>query len=209
MIENYEELSNGVIKQKKINVILYNYDYISKSYNTYGEKTTRMSFLRLGYLLGTLGFIPNSILDVGYGNGDFLKTCSEIINNCYGNDISNYPLPKNIESVLDIQSKFFDVVTFFDSLEHFEDISFVKNLQCDYVFISLPWCHYHSDDWFYSWKHRRENEHIFHFNEKSLVNFMNENGFKLINLTNFEDTIRKPINEDKNILSAIFKKTNK
>ena len=39
-----------------------------------------------------------------------------------------------------------------------------------------------SDDWFRSWKHRREDEHIFHFNDQSLID------------------------DNKNILTGIFKK---
>ena len=209
MLENYEKLQNGVIKQKNINPIKYDKDYIDKSYNTYGDKTLKMSYLRLGYLLGSIGCIPESILDVGYGNGDFLLTCSEIIKNCYGNDVSNYQLPNNIKFVHNIQKEFFDVITFFDSLEHFNEIDFIKNLNCNYIFISLPWCHNYSDEWFKTWKHRRENEHIFHFNEESLINFMKENNYEVINITNFEDTVRKSLNTDKNILSGIFKKIKK
>jgi hypothetical protein len=41
-----------------------------------------------------------------------------------------------------------------------EDIEFVKDLKCHYVCISLPWCHYFSDEWFETWKHRKPNEHL-------------------------------------------------
>ncbi len=206
MIDNYILLKNGVIKQKNINKItIYNNDYVSNSYDKYGEKTNYMSFLRLGYLIGTIGRIPKSILDVGYGNGSFLKSCSDIIPNCYGNDISNYELPKNIQFIDDITSKHFDVISFFDSLEHFEDINFVKNLNCNYIIISVPWCHNVSDEWFFKWKHRRPDEHIYHFNEISLNNFMTDNGYELINFTNVEDTIRKS-EQNLNILTCVFKK---
>jgi SAM-dependent methyltransferase len=168
-----------------------------------------MSFLRLGYLIGSIGYIPKSILDVGYGNGDFLLRCCDIIENCYGNDISSYPLPINVKFVQDITENFFEVITFFDSLEHFNNIDFVKDLKCDYVFISLPWCHNHSDSWFENWKHTREYEHIYHINDESLKLFMKECGFECINITNFEDSIRTPINNDKNILSGIFKNLKK
>jgi len=75
MLSNYQKLENGVIRQiEKSDLINYNYDYVNNSYNTYGELGLRMAHLRTGYLIGSLGFIPNSILDIGYGNGDFLKT---------------------------------------------------------------------------------------------------------------------------------------
>ena len=206
MLENYIKQNNGVIKQVDIkNKINYDFNYVNNSYNFYGEKTNYMSYLRLGYLIGTIGYIPNTILDVGYGNGNFLKTCSEIIPNCYGNDINDYKLPKTVKYVSDILSEKYEVITFFDSLEHFENIDFIKDLKCDFIMISLPWCTYESDEWFEDWKHRRPDEHIYHFNEISLENFMKENGYQLINFNNIEDTIRKS-NSKKNILTGVFKK---
>jgi len=206
MLDNYIKLENGVIKQDKVNVIKYDEDYVVNSYNSYGELGLRMSNLRLGYLIGSIGKVPDSILDVGYGNGDFLKTCTSIIPNCYGNDISGYEAPNGVSFVDDITKEHYDVITFFDVLEHFEDIDFVADLNCNYILISVPWCHYISDDWFENWKHRRPNEHIYHFNEKSLESFMESKGFKMINKSNIEDSIRKPADENKNVLTAIFKK---
>jgi len=206
-LNNYEKLENGIIKQKTVNKIKYNYAY-SNIYNSYGEKANYLSYLRLGILLGALNHNPDSILDVGYGNGSFLKCASNKIINCYGYDISDYPVPDGIIKVNSILDTHFNVICFFDSLEHFDDISIIKNLNCDYIFISVPWCHYNSDEWFLNWKHRRPNEHLWHFNDTSLVNFFKENGYEKIYLGNFEDTIRKNLNDNQpNILSAIFKKT--
>jgi hypothetical protein len=159
--------------------------------------------------LGNIQTTPKSILDVGYGNGSFLKACQNIIHNCYGFDISDYPIPDKVSRVEDIYSSHYDVVTFFDSLEHFDDIYEIKKLQCNYVMISVPWCHYLSDDWFQSWKHRRPNEHLWHFNDDSITNFFNELGYERIYCSNVEDTIRKDPNINiENILTCIFKKSN-
>jgi hypothetical protein len=208
MLENYELLENGLIKQLKIlkSKPLYDYNYVDNSYNKYGEKGPQMAGMRLGVLLSVIKMVPDSILDVGYGNGDFLKVCSQGIKNCYGNDISNYPLPDSVTFVKDIFDKHYDVVCFFDVLEHFEDINFIKNIDCNYIFISVPWCHYFSDEWFLKWKHRREDEHLWHFNDISIVNFFNEMGFDLIFKSNFEDIIRTPADNNENILTCIFKK---
>lgn len=206
MKTKYEILKSGVIHQVTQKSIKYNKKYIQATYNTYGIATKHISYLRLGYIVGSINKIPDSILDVGFGNGDFLKICEKKIKNCYGNDISGYPLPKNIKFVSEIEKKFFDVITFFDSLEHFQNIHFVKNLKCNYVVISVPYCHYFSEEWFENWKHRRENEHLWHFNEKSLINFMKECGFTVLNYCNIEDTIRKSTDNNQNILTAIFKK---
>ncbi len=210
MLDNYQILENGVIKQiEKKYPVNYDYDYINNSYNVYGELGPRMSNLRLGYLVGSLGFVPNSILDIGYGNGDFLKTCSNIIKNCFGHDISNYPLPDNVTFVEDPYQDEYDVVTFFDVLEHFADINDIKNIKTNYFLISLPYCHNFSDEWFKNWKHRRPDEHLWHFNEISLNNFMREMGFECINTCNIEDVIRKDIHNNPNILTAVYKKINK
>jgi len=208
MISNYEQLPNGVIHQIKVNNQIrdYNQEYVNQSYNVYGEKVTQMSYLRLGYLLGVINTKPKSLLDVGYGNGSFIEACQNTIEYCYGNDINSYPLPANAEFVTDITSHFYDVITFFDSLEHFIDIDIVGFLKCNYVMISVPCCHNFSDDWFLNWKHRRPDEHLWHFNEQSLTNFFTEHNYTLVSLSNIEDTIRKPIDDNTNILTAIFKK---
>ena len=100
----------------------------------------------------------------------------------------------------------YDVITFFDSLEHFEDIEFVKDLKCRVVCISVPYCHNKSDEWFENWKHRRPNEHLWHFDKDSLVKFMERMGFVLCSYSNLEDTIRKnPDQEEPNILTCIFR----
>lgn len=210
-MENYIILPNGVIKQKQINNTLQNYniDYIDTRYNQYGEKGPQMAGLRLGYLISNLNQKPKSILDVGYGNGDFLKVCSYSIEKCYGNDISGYPTPSGVEFVNDIFQNHYDVICFFDVLEHFEDISFIKDLKCDYIYISVPWCHNFNDEWFMSWKHRREDEHLWHFNDISIVNFFKEMGYELIIKSNIEDLIRTSSYEYENILTCIFKKITK
>jgi len=206
MIENYKKDVLGIVHQIKYDKIIYNINYIHDRYDSYGELNRRMSCLRLGNIIGTIGRYPTSILDVGYGNGDFLGLCSEAINDCYGNDISGYPIPKNCKYIGDICSTEFDVITFFDVLEHFDDINIISKLNCNYVVISVPWCHYFSDEWFLNWKHRRPNEHLHHFNDKSLNRFMNIHNYDHLSITNVEDIVRKSNNENNNILTGIFKK---
>lgn len=169
MLSNYTKLDNGVIKQININKITYDSSYNAK-YNQYGEKGNYLSYLRLGVLIGCLGKSPNSITDVGYGNGDFMRACKKSIKNVYGCDISDYPVPEGTTKINLSDISNMDIVCFFDSLEHFEDISFIKSLDTKYIFISVPWCHYLSDEWFEKWYHRRENEHLYHFNDISLKN---------------------------------------
>jgi len=208
ILQNYEQLSHGIIRQININKIEYDFDYSNK-YNNYEEKANYLSHLRLGVLIGAINKIPNSILDVGYGNASFLKAASSIIPTCYGSDLHNtYPLPDKCIFTNDIFKQESEVITFFDSLEHFNDIFIIDKLKCKYIMISVPWCHYFSDEWFENWIHRRPNEHLWHFNDKSLISFFESYVFKCIYQSNFEDSIRKreTFNNSENILSCIFEK---
>jgi hypothetical protein len=207
MIENYRLNEYGVIEQIEKQEYSYDINYSDSRYSGFSDRGNILN-LRLGYIIGSIGKIPDSILDVGYGTGDFLKSCRGTVKNLYGNDIEPaYPLPQYVEFVKDITDIKIEVITFFDSLEHFHNIEFVKNLKCKYAVISLPWCYNgENEEWFSKWKHRKPNEHIFHFNEKSLTNFMINQGYELINYCNLEDRIRIDNSLTPNILTACFKK---
>jgi len=206
MLENYAKNQDGIIYQVDKTHIAYDKEYINTRYVKYGELPTYMGYLRLGNIVGSIGKVPESILDVGYGDGSFLKVCSNIIPKCYGYDISTYPIPEKCQQVNNISEDFYDIITFFDSLEHFEDIEFVKNLKCNYICISVPYCIYKSDFWFEKWKHRRPNEHLWHFDQYSLTNFMVRMGYKALSSSNIEDTIRRNESEQCNILTCVFSK---
>ena len=207
MKEEYEHLPNGVIHQLNYEKINYNYDYSNK-YNSYGEKGLQLAYLRLGILLGVLGKTPDSLLDVGYGNGDFLKVACPTIPHCYGADLSDYPVPPLCKKVDLDEKRYYDVICFFDSLEHFDDIDIIRRLDCAHVFISLPWCHHFTDMWFEKWYHRRPNEHLWHFNQSALVSHFESHGYECVYSSNYEDIIRRNAESANypNILSCLFKK---
>ena len=208
MLEGYEKLSNGVIVQKDRKITMnYDEDYIVNAYSD--ESMFNISYLRVGFLLSYLhsrglGSKGWSILDVGYGFGHFLKICNQYGFNSFGLDVNGHDISEFArEGSLD---NYYDVITFFDSLEHFKDINFVKNLRCETLMISVPWCHYFNDDWFDSWKHRKYGEHLWHFNDKSLESFLNECGYEVVFKSNVEDVIRKPEYDYPNILTLIAKR---
>lgn len=205
MLHNYECDNNGVIYQIDKKSFLYDNNYVNTRYNSYGVQTELMSHLRLGYIIGSVGYTPTKILDVGYGNGSFLTTCTSVIQKCYGHDISGYPIPPKCEFVSNIFHDNYDIVTFFDSLEHYDNPYFLNKINTKFVCISVPWCHYIDDEWFENWKHRRPDEHLWHFNDSGLISFMKYQGYDCINICNIEDTIRKPLTPLPNILTGIFK----
>lgn len=208
--ELYEITSEGIIHQKKIdNLTKYDVNYINERYVKYGVYNDEMSFLRMGFLFGNIKEKINKILDVGYGNGSYLKVCNFVVPDCNGHDVSGFPLPDGVKFVDNIFEDEYDVVSFFDVLEHFEDIEVIKNLKTKYLFISVPWCHFFSEEWFMNWKHRRYDEHLWHFNPESLDKFMLRMGYELISQhTNIEDSIRKTTFNYENILTGIYKKKN-
>ena len=203
MLDNYEKDLNGVIKQ--INCTPFSYDYsYADNYNTLPTNDI-MSHLRLGYIVGSLGKMPESILDVGYGNGAFLNLAKNSTT-CYGHDISQYPIPEGVSFVENILENYYEVISFFDVLEHFSNPYFLKDLNCKYIVCSLPHCHNFSDEWFENWKHRKPNEHLWHFNEESLIKFFDVQGYSKINTSDFEDVVRKSKETYSNILSGVFLK---
>lgn len=215
MIPNHHLTEDGHIQQtvidyeaqSKIYGVEYNGKYNAPMYDN------NLSLLRLGFVAGVLGRYPKSILDIGYGNGDFLFQCAKKIDLCFGYDISEYPTPKGVTKITSIDSCKAEVVTFWDSLEHIEDLSFVKDLKCEYVIISCPMSHWNffdttekADNWLLNHRHYRPNEHLHYFDDMSLTIFMNMNGFDYICDNNLEDLIRIPGDDRQNILTAAFKK---
>lgn len=207
MLKNYKMLPNGLIRQINRNIKIYDFQYVDK-YNNLGEIGLQMSYLRMGFLIGALGFKPQSILDVGYGNGNFLSVASKYIDKCYGTDTAQHHLlPEGVEFIENskIYDLEFDVVSFFDVLEHFDDIYDIKKLKTKYIAISVPNCDYKSDQWFENWKHRKPDEHLWFFNKETLITFFQEIGYECITTSYIEDIIRKDLNNKPNILNGIFK----
>jgi hypothetical protein len=206
MLENYSKNADGLIYQIEKEPFTYDKNYVKERYDTYGELNGYMSHLRLGYIFGTIKEKILSVLDVGYGNGSFLKTCKKIIPTCYGFDVTGYEVPKDCIFVEDWKKLEVDVITFFDVLEHFDTPYIIKDLKAKHIVLSFPWCHYKSDVWFKNWKHRRPNEHLWFFDDKNIFNFAESTGYEVINLGNVEDTIRGLSENSENILSVILKK---
>lgn len=208
MLDNYAKNEDGIVYQVNREPFDYGGDYVNDRYGPVGIAIRFTTHLRLGLIIGSIGHIPESLLDVGYGNGGFLHTAKEIVPNLYGYDIvKTQGLCPSIEVVEDMTSRHYEVITFFDSLEHIPDIEFMKDLDCDYVVISLPWYHEDFGDyWFETWKHRKPDEHLWHFSDKSLVKFMTRMGYDTVSITNTEDTTRNNYEPYENILTGVFKK---
>jgi SAM-dependent methyltransferase len=206
---NYKIDKYGVITQKNPSAFDYDQNYLN-SYRKIKEKCILLSNIRLEYLKQRTEEVF-SLLDFGSGTGEFLEEANKQIENVYSYDLIQKDFDFATTLTIDeVNSKRFDVVCFFDSLEHTtspRDV--IKTIDTKYIFISVPWCYYETkgEKWFMDWKHRKPDEHLHHFNEKSLSEFMKSCGYETIDVSNIEDVIR--IRYDKelpNILSGIFKK---
>lgn len=204
MLVNYQEVSSGHIWQsvKTGKSPVYDKAYSAERYDKYPH-TDKMSELRY-YVVSSL-FKFDSVLDFGYGNGSFLKHCKRMQKNCFGYDVSDYSLESGIERVEDPFKDKYDLVTFFDSIEHLEQesiVEFLMKLKCDHILISLPWFMGFGDEWFKDWKHRRENEHFHHYTAGGLCSDLEQAGFTPLFIGNPEDQIRKSDKPYPNILSV-------
>jgi len=200
MKEQYKKDTFGVVHQLNPEPFNYTQEY-QDAYKSLNEEG--MSHLRLGLIVGCLGRIPQSLLDVGPGSGHFATTASKIIPRVKIADAitrTDINLPQ-VENPFD---EHVEVMTMFDVVEHIEDLSFLSDLKARYLVLSVP-C-YPGEEKFPEWKHRKPNEHLHHFNEQSLKLFMADKGWMYFGVTNIEDMIRISNENKPNIITAIFYK---
>lgn len=204
---NYEIDQFGVIVQTDHRPFVYDEKY-SSTYDTeaYKIKSDQLQAMRYGFVCCAHGRPIRSILDTGYGNGAFMKYCKQQVPYVYGYDVTGvqvenvYLLPEIVKA---------DVICFWDVLEHFPNVDFVRDLPCETLCISLPYCHFMTEgkEWFdNNYLHRKPNEHIRHFNPISLAAMMSFYGWKEIAQSTHEDIVRLSKHGLSNILSMAFKK---
>lgn len=150
-----------------------------------------------------------SLLDFGCGTGRFASAADDSWD-AYGYDLVQ-PVNKDVTFVTEAEAfrSAWDVVTFFDSLEHLADpATTIRRLGASVVMVSVPWCHRPQDaEWFMAWKHRRPGVHLWHWNHNTLNRLFARCGYRLLMMSSFEDAYRPhPEQPEPNILSAIFQK---
>lgn len=214
MLPNYRIDEFGVIHQVEFTPIVYDKKYISY-YEDLSDRTIKLGYQRMGWLLGMMGRIPSSVLEIGYGTGTFIEA-AEItgVPDCAGYDIAHYPLPDNVRFVdwEDAQAREWDLVAMFDVLEHIPDLAFLARLKARHLALAVPYCRWREldpkgDDWFRGWRMLLPNEHLHHFDRESLSALLAHHGFRCVTLNTFEDGIRlRPGETGPNILSGFFVK---
>ena len=104
----------------------------------------------------------------------------------------------------------YDVITFFDALEHVADIeATVKALAPHkYLVITVPCLR---EDWnsilFAGWKHRKPDEHLWHFTPNTLQAFIEKHGYQMLYMGNPEDEVRTGVDKGYwNTMTAVFER---
>lgn len=214
MLDNYRMDDLGIIHQIDFTPITYDREYISY-YEAKSDRTIKLGYQRMGWILGLMDRIPDSVLEIGYGTGTFVEAARITgVGECYGNDIARFPLPDGVRFVEwdAALERDWDVVAMFDVLEHIPDLSFLERLKARHVAIAVPYCRYRelgdeADEWFANWRMLLPNEHLHHFDPQSLAGLMTRHGYECLSLNTFEDGIRlRPGETGPNIVSGFFRK---
>ncbi len=180
----------------------YGAEYVDARYVKY-PTTQIMSYLRLGIVKSFMPF--GTLLDVGYGDGSFVKAALAGGYTAFGYDVHNehkYGIP--VVQSLDAAHRW-DVVTFFDSLEHMPTLETARDLaaKASVVIVSFP----HRPDSFpknTDWRHYRPGEHLHYFSNHSIHRLFGF-GKELVIGINAEDSIRGTLDGHQNIQTVVFR----
>jgi hypothetical protein len=205
---HYEVDQFGVIVQADHRPFVYDAKY-SAIYDKpeYVRGSELLQAMRYGFVCAAHGKPVNTLMDVGYGNGAFINFTKQHVPHVYGHDVTGVPLDGAYRMPEIVKA---DVITFWDVLEHFPNLDFVKDIPADTICISLPHCHFITEgkEWFDStYPHRKPDEHIRHFNTHSLTALMNSYGWRKVAVSGYEDIVRKSTHGLQNILSMAFKRS--
>jgi hypothetical protein len=185
---------------------VYNSDYAHQYDNRPHQE---MSRIRWDFIQKNLNLAPGSkVLDVGYGNGSFLKYAQAH----GGADIYGIDLHGEDFGVPEVQfgtAIEFDLVCFFDSLEHFDNFDLPHSLQTKNVIVSIP----NAPDFLLKapqdWRHYKPGEHLHYFSHESLDLCLFHAGLKHKIVEGYpEDALRGKLNihgqSYDNIYTAIY-----
>ena len=181
--------SNDVLFQINLdNLIPYEFDYFQNFVNL---KNTNISKKLNKFRVSlTKKYSKNGkILDIGIGSGEFVENIKK---NIFGFDINPYGISwlKNKNIYLnpyyqDISK--ISVVTMWDAIEHMTNpcyfLSLLKKNQ--HVIITMPI--YDNFTKINLSKHFKKNEHLYYWTNQSFEWYMNQNGFKLIEISDEEN----------------------
>lgn len=179
-------------------------EYGKKYLETYkGRPTLELSWVRLAFLY--IYKKDGRILDIGYGDGEFIRQGSRAGFTVLGYDAHmdeiGVPVVKSLEPGV------FDIVTMFDSFEHMPDLNEPFKVAPSLFVVTVPWLPEGvMDENIRTWRHYKPNEHLHYFTEKSLRAVFSRHGYGMETREPIEDLIRKNPQASPNTMTFVFRR---
>lgn len=181
---NFEKTKYGFWKQTDPEPFQYNDEYKSHQ-----STNNVMSALRIGWLSAFFSyddFRKMSVVDVGCGNGEFVKFGANIFKRSCGYDVAGDSITEH-----ELLTTAWDLAVFSDVIEHMPDIEYMFKIPWEWAFISFPETpKVENQDQLHGWRHFKPNEHIWCLNADGMRQFANDNKCIVMRQTNVEDLIR-------------------
>jgi hypothetical protein len=179
-------LDDGVAYQADMTqVIEYGADYLAKcAAKSEGGIADELNAARVDFVAKHYG--TGRLCDIGIGAGDFIRARP----NTWGHDIN--PVAVKWLDEEGLLAKFlceFGAYTFWDVLEHVpEPAQYLSQVQLQaFVFVSIPV--FHDVRRVRESKHYRPGEHLYHWTAGGFVGWMIEQGFRLLEMSDFESQL--------------------
>jgi hypothetical protein len=182
----------------KPDLCLYDKSYLRK-YERYAntEIGDKINAVRIEFSKRNIKTTGARLLDFGCGSGSFVDACILDGIDAYGFDINPYSRYCIIERLF----KTYEVVTFWDSLEHISHPKeIIEGLRPGAVFISTPSTDDYKGEDLTKWHHYYPGEHVHYFNERALRRLFATCGYEVVDMSYEESTCRTS-GRTKNILT--------
>jgi len=197
LVQDLHTCSCGLVSSDiKPDKSIYDKSYVLK-YQRYEKTDIGKQIQRLRYETVHKHVEKGTLLDFGCGVGSFVNYCSINGLNASGFDINPYGDYCEPTALM----RKYDIVTFWDSLEHVEDpVKLIKSLDSKYIFICTP----DTDGFDYrditKWKHYMPEEHCHYYTLNSLCKLLDKCGYEVID-HNWNESKYRTGGGDKNIIT--------
>lgn len=140
------------------------------------------------------------ILDIGCGVGAFLQAAPEGFET-FGQDVNRFCVDYcnsiGLRATYDLPEEKFDVITMFDSLEHFSSFDVITYVcRClsanGYLVLGVPNFRRNLLENVKEWRHYRPDEHVFGISEEAVRRLCDKFGFEFLEVNDNESKVRQP-----------------
>jgi 2-polyprenyl-3-methyl-5-hydroxy-6-metoxy-1,4-benzoquinol methylase len=217
----------NIVHTPLINKDIYNENYRDR-YLKYNDSPENEPLQKIRWNLVQHYCNGGRLCDVGCGVGAFLEAAPERFD-VQGQDINPACVKTCQEKGFDMierdttaatgagivagtlygSTKWYDVITLWDVIEHFDDIVWEMNFLNErlkdggYLIFSTPNFQKEYTDNIEDWHHYRPYEHVYSLSEEGIKVLADKTNFRLVEINWDESKIRQP---DKNIITCVLEK---